>query len=114
MAADNTTANSKASASTDLESRLSFKEQLDRAAFEAKNPDAGRPEPTIIDKVTEYVPAVGKLLGKTSSSDPNDSSSDSAAVAPDVPPRRPDHDEHIEEFVRDQHRSKQPGSKTMA
>lgn len=50
MAADSTTANSKASASTDLESRLSFKEQLDRAAFEAKNPDAGRPEPTIIDK----------------------------------------------------------------
>ena len=96
--------------STGLKTQQSFKEQLDRAAFEAKFPDAGKPEATIVDKVVEYVPPLGKLLGKNNT--PDESARESP-VAPDVAPRRPDHDPNIEEFVRDQHRSKQPDGKIV-
>ena len=60
----------------------------------------GQPNPLT---VTDYVPAVGKLLGK------EEKKKDEAPVEPPTkpsgPPHRPVHDTQIEEFVRDQHRS---------
>jgi hypothetical protein len=49
--------------------------------------------------VSEYVPAVGKLLGKENKKD------EVEPTKPSGPPHRPVHDTQIEEFVRDQHRS---------
>jgi hypothetical protein len=48
--------------------------------------------------VTEYVPAAAKIL-------PGKQSPSRDEVKPEGPPERPDHDDKIEEFVRDQHRS---------
>jgi hypothetical protein len=56
--------------------------------------------------VTEYIPAVGKVLG--TSTPKKDTESPEPTDLPG-PPERPTHDGSIEEFVRDQHRSKQPG-----
>jgi len=89
--------------------QLSFKEQLDKAAFEAKNPDANKPQPSIVDKVTEtvtsYIPPLAKVIGK-SSSPADDENKNKSTVDPGIPPVRPDHDAHIEQFIQDQHRSK--------
>jgi hypothetical protein len=52
--------------------------------------------------VSEYVPAVGKLLGKEEKK-PEQKVEE---VKPSGLPERPHHDTQIEEFVRDQHRSK--------
>jgi hypothetical protein len=51
--------------------------------------------------VTEYVPAASKIIG-SSTPEP------AVAKSEDIPgpPERPHHDDKIEEFVRDQHRSK--------
>lgn len=51
--------------------------------------------------VNEYVPAVGKLLGKEDKKDEQPAEPASTAG----PPHRPVHDTQIEEFVRQQHRS---------
>ncbi|KAK8135281.1 hypothetical protein PG984_003221 [Apiospora sp. TS-2023a] len=44
-----------------------YKEILDKKAFEARHPNAGQPEPTLLEKVTEkvteYIPAAAKVLG---------------------------------------------------
>lgn len=51
--------------------------------------------------VSQYVPAVTKILGKeTEGKKP---SPEPKAIS--GPPDRPDHDPQIEEFVRDQHKS---------
>ena len=52
--------------------------------------------------VTEYVPAASKVLGGSKESEPHISTSENIPG----PPNRPDHDHKIEDFVRDQHRSK--------
>jgi hypothetical protein len=104
-----------------------YKEQLDKAAEKVKSPPAGtkeEPQETLLDKgnclyrtdpqlkarssmlmteylVVDYVPVVGKLLGK-------EEKKEEAPVEPSKPsgpPHRPVHDTQIEEFVRDQHRS---------
>ncbi|KAJ9161207.1 hypothetical protein NKR19_g2452 [Coniochaeta hoffmannii] len=83
-----------------------YKEQLDKAAEKIKSPPAGtneEPKETLLDKVTDYVPAVGKLLGKEEKK--KDELPDEPATKPSGPPHRPVHDTQIEEFVRDQHRS---------
>ncbi|KAI8952702.1 hypothetical protein F4801DRAFT_540001 [Xylaria longipes] len=84
-----------------------FKERLDEVAREARQPTSSRENsnsPSLIEKVAGYVPGASKILGTEKKSQeqhekppPNDVSS---------PPFRPDHDEHIAEFVREQHRSK--------
>lgn len=51
--------------------------------------------------VSQYVPAVGKVLG----ADQKDESSREETKIPG-PPERPHHDTQIEEFIKDQHRSK--------
>lgn len=120
------------------EQQPTFKEQLDQAAHEARHPRGKSEEaqPSLVEKgkfhgychpsasiwsyiwrkecklglirppdkkVTEYIPAAAKILGtdKTEEKTP----------AKDIsgPPERPKHDGHIEEFVRDQHRSKRQG-----
>lgn len=53
--------------------------------------------------MSQYVPAVGKVLGTDAKTE-----STSSALGETIPgpPERPHHDTQIEEFVRDQHRSK--------
>lgn len=53
--------------------------------------------------MSQYVPAVGKALGQGKKMD-----APCQSLEPKVPgpPERPIHDVQIEEFVRDQHRSK--------
>lgn len=52
--------------------------------------------------MSEYVPAVGTVLGKGK----NEGSAPGKDTQASGPPDRPHHDTQIEEFVRDQHRSK--------
>lgn len=52
-------------------------------------------------QVTQYVPAVGKVLGQGN----NNPVPENESKVPG-PPERPHHDTQIEEFVRDQHRSR--------
>lgn len=50
--------------------------------------------------MSQYVPAVGNMLGKKESPEPLPEKKPNSG-----PPNRPEHDTQIEEFVRDQHRS---------
>lgn len=86
----------------------SFKEKLDKAAIEARQPPEDKPEnqsfvAPIIEKVTELIPQAKEYLG-----DPKKDAeqAEKEKTPPGGPPERPTHDMHIEEFVRDQHRSK--------
>lgn len=92
----------------DTAGSTTYKLQLDQAARDAnakpKNPEA-KPSDAhpIVETVAQYVPAVGKLLAG--------SKGEVKKPAPfpqeiPGPPERPAHDTQIEEFVRDQHRSK--------
>lgn len=105
-----------------------FKEILDKKAFEARHPNAGKDEkPTLVEKgkskesdnavvehcmltyatvtetVTEYIPAAAKILG-TEKKEAEEKESEPESTP--GPPERPHHDVNIEEFVREQHRSK--------
>ena len=51
--------------------------------------------------VVEYVPAAAKFLGVKEGE-----AEQPTRESPPGPPERPHHDEHIEEFVREQHLSK--------
>ncbi|RYP05712.1 hypothetical protein DL764_003637 [Monosporascus ibericus] len=82
-----------------------YKPQLDQAAREARSP-GGERQPGLAQKsktpsVTEHVPGVAKILGTGAQDKPEEK-----PPAPHLPPKRPEHDPHIEEFVRDQHRSR--------
>ncbi|KAI0840314.1 hypothetical protein F5Y06DRAFT_294982 [Hypoxylon sp. FL0890] len=82
----------------------SFKDRLDKAAEDARHPNSieETQQANLAEKITEYIPAAAKLLGTRIQAEPE-------VTAPKRvpgPPERPRHDEHIEEFVRDQHRSK--------
>ncbi|KAF5001384.1 hypothetical protein FGRMN_1080 [Fusarium graminum] len=74
-----------------------FKRQLDRAADTTRDMENQKPNP-IIEKITEYVPAAAKIL-------PARQSPPKEEDKPSGPPERPHHDDQIEDFVRDQHRS---------
>ncbi|KAH7249925.1 uncharacterized protein BKA55DRAFT_539499 [Fusarium redolens] len=75
----------------------SFKEQLDKAADNTRELENQKPNP-VIEKITEYVPAAAKIL-------PARQSPPKEEDKPPGPPERPHHDDKIEDFVRDQHRS---------
>ncbi|RYO79683.1 hypothetical protein DL762_008042 [Monosporascus cannonballus] len=77
-----------------------YKPQLDQAAREARNP-GGERQSGLAQKITEYIPGAAKILDTGAQDKPEEKH-----PTPHLPPRRPDHDPHIEEFVRDQHRSK--------
>lgn len=66
----------------------------------------GSDSPNLRDKVAEYVPAVSKLIGP--GKDDQAQREDTPQKDLSGPPNRPEHDEHIAEFVREQHRSKGP------
>ncbi|RDA88215.1 hypothetical protein CP532_0343 [Ophiocordyceps camponoti-leonardi (nom. inval.)] len=80
----------------------SFKEQLDRQATGERS--APQEPNTLAAKITEYIPAAAKVLG-----DQKQEPQETAAPVKTQsgPPNRPTHDDKIEEFVRDQHRSKE-------
>ncbi|KAK6077271.1 hypothetical protein SCUP234_06683 [Seiridium cupressi] len=83
----------------------SFKEQLDHQARLARDPNYGKeePQPTLLEKVVDYVPAAGKILGIEKKEE--ETAKTPKTVVPG-PPERPHHDVPIEEFLKDQHRSK--------
>lgn len=58
--------------------------------------------------MTQYIPAAGKILGRAQDEATPPPPPPQQATSSKVPgpPERPDHDVQIEEFVRDQHRSK--------
>ncbi|KAF4494715.1 hypothetical protein FAGAP_9126 [Fusarium agapanthi] len=75
----------------------SFKKQLDKAAESTRELENRKPNP-VVEKITEYVPAAAKIL-------PARQSPPKEEDKPPGPPERPHHDDKIEDFVRDQHRS---------
>ncbi|ROW06134.1 hypothetical protein VMCG_04620 [Cytospora schulzeri] len=84
---------------------LSYKQQLDQAAAKVKRPqdeDKGGVVDQVVEKVSQYVPAVGNVLGKEQKKDDVPPENDTNYPGA---PARPHHDTQIEEFVRDQHRS---------
>lgn len=100
--------------------RDTYKKQLDRVADEARSQSWEQKPNPVVEKsmscistlafrmidtdmpktVTEYVPAAAKIFGQSDKPEP------AARPDPSIPPNRPDHDHKIEDFVRDQHRSK--------
>ncbi|VUC24241.1 unnamed protein product [Clonostachys rosea] len=82
----------------------SFKEQLDHVAAERRREEQqGNNTNPIVEKITELIPAASKILGNGSKD--TDTSKKAEQDVPG-PPHRPDHDDKIEGFIRDQHRSK--------
>lgn len=123
MSQDNTKGDKEA------DSPPTYKEQLDQAAIKVKDPQSGANEGGVIGQVVEkgknrpfpipgvrtrligvwprhpvsqYVPAVAKVLGTDEKEDK--SSREETKIS--GPPERPHHDTQIEEFIKDQHRSK--------
>lgn len=109
-------------ATDQLNEEKTYKEQLDKAAQNTRDAENEQPPNPVIEKsketssktltteyrlladtlltVTEYIPAAAKILPTGNKSPPKEE------VKPSGPPERPAHDDKIEEFVRDQHRSK--------
>ncbi|KAF4586073.1 hypothetical protein GQ602_005378 [Ophiocordyceps camponoti-floridani] len=78
----------------------SFKEKLDRQATQETEKEQTKQPNTLAAKITELIPAAAKVLGEQQAPEPE------RVEAPRTgPPHRPHHDDKIEEFVRDQHRS---------
>ncbi|KEY73290.1 hypothetical protein S7711_01409 [Stachybotrys chartarum IBT 7711] len=77
-----------------------YKEQLDHRAMESRTAAQPKQANTIVDKITEYIPGAAKILGGSGEE------KHESKPQPPGPPERPVHDPNIEEFVRDQHRSK--------
>ncbi|KAJ2961830.1 hypothetical protein NQ176_g10974 [Zarea fungicola] len=81
-----------------------YKKPLDEAA---SHPTEDNCEPGIVEKtvetVSEYIPAAAgplqSLTGKT-----KEETEEQQKTEPSDFPKRPHHDEHIENFVREQHR----------
>ncbi|KAM4056383.1 hypothetical protein HRG_003299 [Hirsutella rhossiliensis] len=91
----------KTSKADEVRQEESFKEQLDRIAMQSKQDGQEQQPNTLVEKITEYIPAASKILGGASKEQPQQT----AQSGVPGPPHRPDHDDKIEEFVRDQHRS---------
>ncbi|KAK4127540.1 hypothetical protein N657DRAFT_687792 [Parathielavia appendiculata] len=82
-----------------------YKAMLDEAASRKESPPHEEEQsPSIIDKVSQYVPAVGKVLGKQEKK--LEGGPSSADTNKPGPPDRPIHDTQIEEFIKGQHQSK--------
>ncbi|KAK1967220.1 hypothetical protein LY78DRAFT_17561 [Colletotrichum sublineola] len=81
---------------------LSFKKKLDQAAHDARKPDDEPKQNTIIEKVTQYIPAAANILGNSQEE------REGKVSRPGIPgpPDRPYDDTQVEEFIRQQHRSK--------
>ncbi|ROW11739.1 hypothetical protein VPNG_05633 [Cytospora leucostoma] len=84
----------------------SYKQQLDEVASEVKYPkneNQGGIVNKVVETVSQYVPAVGNVLGKGQKEE-NTTASGSEDIDTQVP-ALPHHSTQVEEFVRDQHRS---------
>ncbi|KAJ3566758.1 hypothetical protein NPX13_g7017 [Xylaria arbuscula] len=87
-----------------------YKDQLTAAARAARHPPSASPDntssPGLLEKVADYIPGAAKVLG--TGTEKNDQAQHEAALPKPTSstPSRPEHDDHIAEFVRDQHRSK--------
>ena len=55
-----------------------------------------------VETVKQYIPSVATILGGQDQEAENTAGN----LPPSGPPERPHHDVHIEEFVREQHKSK--------
>ncbi|KAI1810932.1 hypothetical protein GGS20DRAFT_143824 [Poronia punctata] len=101
-----------------------YKTQLDEAARASSgstdNDGSNKKVPALvekgIEKVAEYVPAASKLIGTAGEDEKqgnaNTDTSTRTRTATDSSegmPKRPEHDENIAEFVREQYRSKHVG-----
>ncbi|CAI0655552.1 hypothetical protein K4K61_007526 [Colletotrichum sp. SAR11_59] len=75
---------------------MSFKEQLDQAAHDAREPDEPPKQNPIIEK------AAAKILGNP----PEEKEEKISRPGIPGPPERPYNDAQVEEFIRQQHRSK--------
>ncbi|GAP89066.1 hypothetical protein SAMD00023353_0902830 [Rosellinia necatrix] len=86
--------------------QTTFKDRLDQAAREARQATGnGRSDtPGLMQKVAEHVPPVSKLSGLVKGS--QGQHENTAPKNLPGPPNRPEHDDQIAEFVREQHRSK--------
>ncbi|KAK3949638.1 hypothetical protein QBC32DRAFT_348587 [Pseudoneurospora amorphoporcata] len=91
-----------------------YKPQLDEIAEQKWKAPEEQQQPQqsgIVDKILEYVPAsvsekIG--LGKKQQQKPEQQEAEEPKEdVSAVPPHRPDDDEQIQEFLRDQHRSKE-------
>ncbi|KAK0635213.1 hypothetical protein B0T17DRAFT_502779 [Bombardia bombarda] len=87
-----------------------YKAKLDEVAMKAKNAlgdndkvQASQGDGGIIDKVSQYIPAVGKMMG--TEKEPKESPVSVPEPGNSGPPNRPEHDGQIQEFIREQHRS---------
>ncbi|TFB04121.1 hypothetical protein CCMA1212_003939 [Trichoderma ghanense] len=85
-----------------------FKEQLDREAVESRTQHDNGEHSTVkavVDKIASVIPASVPFIGGS-----HTATDDRVEHKPEpkIPPRRPEHDPQIEEFVRDQHRSNEP------
>ncbi|PHH81024.1 hypothetical protein CDD80_4328 [Ophiocordyceps camponoti-rufipedis] len=78
----------------------SFKKQLDRQATQENEKEQTKQPNTLAAKITEMIPAAAKVLGEQKAPEAEKVEAPRAG-----PPLRPHHDDKIEEFVRDQHRS---------
>ncbi|KAF5524502.1 hypothetical protein CGCA056_v004678 [Colletotrichum aenigma] len=78
---------------------MSFKEQLDQAAHDAREPDEPPKQNPIIEK------AAAKIL----SNPPEEKEEKISRPGIPGPPERPYNDAQVEEFIRQQHRSKGEG-----
>ncbi|KAK3296990.1 uncharacterized protein B0H64DRAFT_115206 [Chaetomium fimeti] len=83
--------------------RPDYKAKLDEAADQEKNPPQEQQQGGLVNKVSQYVPTVGRMLG-AQEQDPGREPSPAKNVP--GPPNRPENDAQIEEFLRDQHSSK--------
>ncbi|KAK4155462.1 hypothetical protein C8A00DRAFT_31700 [Chaetomidium leptoderma] len=82
-----------------------YKAQLDEVAERAKSPPEQQ-DTGIIDKVSQYVPAVGSMLGRQEKEPEPESEPSLASQNIPGPPDRPTQDTQIEEFLKDQHGSR--------
>ncbi|KAK4453212.1 hypothetical protein QBC34DRAFT_219327 [Podospora aff. communis PSN243] len=83
-----------------------LKSRLDEASSRSRQPQHSEDtskmtRAAIVDKVSQYIPAVKKIVGEREESEPG------AETAPknEGPPDRPNDDTKIGQFLRDQHRS---------
>jgi hypothetical protein len=138
MAQHETTGDSVKVKVADATPPLTYKEQLDEAAIKVKNSQNEANEGGVIGQVLEkgdssrgcdckiplhgadrllrsctvsqYAPAVGKVLGTDQK---RDKTTREETTKVPGPPERPHHDTQIEEFIKDQHSSKQDDGKLV-
>ncbi|EHK41833.1 hypothetical protein TRIATDRAFT_302211 [Trichoderma atroviride IMI 206040] len=90
-----------------VKEQLDFKQQLDQKADESRTRENGNGGEsfieTVVHKISQAIPATVPILG---GSNPEGKVEDEGEAGP---PNRPENDVQIEEFVREQHRSKYVG-----